>query len=394
MLLSKERILYLLKAFTDKTASKEEEEELLAWMREAPEDSELKTFIYGLWQEYPEGKSFNYVDWNTMLSTILKHEKVISIAPQTRKINWIRVAAAAVIFLGLAAGAYFLFPNRSVRELAKNTTEKPLKKDRSAPAGNKAMLTLSDGSRIELDSATNGTFAIQGNTQVIKKSDGQIAYNGKSDEVMYNTLSNPKGSNVVSLTLADGSKVWLNAESSLTFPVAFPGEERKVEITGEAYFEVAHDANKKFIVTKGTTTVQVLGTHFNVNAYDDENSIKVTLLEGSVKVENVNNKVIIKPGEQAQVGKDNGIKVVNDLDIQQVIAWQKGLFEFNHADLASIMRQVSRWYDVEVIYDGKITEGKFGGGLSKSLPLSAVLKLMEANGVKFQLEGKVLKVIP
>ncbi|HXS54891.1 MAG TPA: FecR domain-containing protein, partial [Hanamia sp.] len=192
----------------------------------------------------------------------------------------------------------------------------------------------------------------------------------------------------------DGSKVWLNAESSLTFPVAFPGEERKVEITGEAYFEVAHDANKKFIVTKGTTTVQVLGTHFNVNAYDDENSIKVTLLEGSVKVENVNNKVIIKPGEQAQVGKDNGIKVVNDLDIQQVIAWQKGLFEFNHADLASIMRQVSRWYDVEVIYDGKITEGKFGGGLSKSLPLSAVLKLMEANGVKFQLEGKVLKVIP
>ncbi|HXS58486.1 MAG TPA: hypothetical protein VN726_20295, partial [Hanamia sp.] len=202
MLLSKERILYLLKAFTDKTASKEEEEELLAWMREAPEDSELKTFIYGLWQEYPEGKSFNYVDWNTMLSTILKDEKLISIAPQTRKINWIRVAAAAVIFLGLAAGAYFLFPNRSVRELAKNTTEKPLKKDRAAPAGNKAMLTLSDGSRIELDSATNGTFAIQGNTQVIKKSDGQIAYNGKSDEVMYNTLSNPKGSNVVSLTLA------------------------------------------------------------------------------------------------------------------------------------------------------------------------------------------------
>jgi len=299
-----------------------------------------------------------------------------------------RVAVAASILLVLSTGAYFIFFNKEEQQIARTEGIK----DIQAPTGTKATITLANGQTVSLDSVSNGTLAVQGDVKVNKNANGEIVYNGPSsgsgpNEVVYNTLSNPKGSQVVNITLADGSKVWLNTGSSLTYPVAFVGNDRKVSISGEAYFEVAHDPTKPFTVANGEMSVQVLGTHFNINAYDDENNIKVTLLEGSVKV---NNDVTIKPGQQAQIS-NTGIDV-RAVDVTGAIAWQRGILELNNTELPAIMRQISRWYDLDIVYEGKPRNEKFGGGISKNVPLSSMLKLLEANGVKFTLEGKTLKV--
>ncbi|MEO7044566.1 MAG: FecR domain-containing protein [Ferruginibacter sp.] len=310
-----------------------------------------------------------------------------------RRFNWSRLAAAAVIIFFLGLGVYYLLNNTPTKEIAKIVA--PAKQDIAAPETAHATITLANGTHIILDSAGNGSLAMEGNVKIEKLDNGQIAYSGSSDEILYNTLTNPRGSKNVSITLSDGSKVWLNAGSSLKYPTSFTGNERKVTVTGEAYFEVSHNASKPFKVQNGETVITVLGTHFNVNAYEDEAALKVTLLEGSVEVKNKSSLVKIKPGQQAAVSNNdisNSI-LVQAMDIDKVIAWKNGLFVFENADLATIMRQVSRWYDVDVVYDGKPTDARFGGGLSKSLPLSNVLKLMEANGVKFKLEGKVLRVI-
>ncbi|MGN6532519.1 MAG: FecR family protein [Ginsengibacter sp.] len=316
--------------------------------------------------------------------------------PHIRRFNPTRIAAAVIVIFLLGSGVYYLFNRNATKEVVK--TNAPVREDIAAPASAHAIITLANGERIVLDSVKNGTLAMQGNVNIKKLSDGQIGYTGTSDKIEYNTLSNPKGSKIINLTLSDGSKVWLNSESSLRFPAAFAGHERKVEITGEAYFEVARNATMPFKVLKGETVITVLGTHFNVNAYEDESALKVTLLEGSVQVKHQTSIVKIKPGQQAEVPNHadplNKPILVETVDGDKVMAWKNGLFEFDNTDLATIMRQVSRWYDVEVVYDGKSRDARFGGGLSKGLPLSNVLKLMEANGVRFKLEGKVLRVIP
>lgn len=343
-------------------------------------------------------------------------------ASKRRWIVYRRIAAAAAIVLVVGAGTYFtFFKNR--KEAPVTAVANPVvPADVKAPQTNRATITLGNGKTIFLDSVGNGTLATQNNIRIIKTANGELVYESSKSSspllrsVVYNTLSNPRGSQVITMTLSDGSRVWLNAGSSIKYPVAFPassgtgvGSERKVSITGEAYFEVKHNESRPFRVSTISPSggegadITVLGTHFNVNAYNDESSIKVTLLEGSVKVtspspsespDSYREGVRLIPGQQARVEKGQHIRVVNDVDIQEVVAWQKGLFVFDNTDLATIMRQVSRWYDVEVVYDGKIADTKFGGGLSKSLPLSNVLKLIEANGVKFKLEGKVLRVIP
>jgi ferric-dicitrate binding protein FerR (iron transport regulator) len=197
------------------------------------------------------------------------------------------------------------------------------------------------------------------------------------------------------VVLADGSKVWLNAESSITFPTAFIGKERNVEIKGEAYFEVAHNAQMPFNVKVKNMTVQVLGTHFNVNAYDDENWIKTTLLEGSIKVSKGSDSKIIKPGEQAQTENgDNSLIAVQAVDPDEVVAWKNGLFHFNNAGLPEVMHQLSRWYDVDVVYNGPVPKRKFGGEMQSNLKLSQVLELLEKNEVNFKIEGKKIIVMP
>jgi transmembrane sensor len=243
--------------------------------------------------------------------------------------------AAAAILLLIASGSYFFLNHQHSKTPVASVENKVLIND-AAPGGNKAILTLANGSEIILSNAKNGALTQQGNTKVVKLEDGKLAYqSGKINApiaIEYNTVSTPRGGQY-QLTLSDGSKVWLNAESEITFPTAFTGKERKVVIKGEAYFEVAHDATKPFEVTANGMEVQVLGTHFNINAYEDEKSVKTTLLQGSVKVSKGNESVLIVPGEQARINNsDNEISVKKEVNLDQVMAWKNGLFNFNEAD--------------------------------------------------------------
>ena len=246
-----------------------------------------------------------------------------------------------------------------------------------------------------INGSSRGTLASQGKVQVIKSADGLIIYKVATGRVrgkmQFNTLANPKGSKVIGMVLEDGTKVWLNAGSSLTYPVAFIGKERKVSITGEAYFEVAKKKSMPFRIMKGEMMVEVLGTHFNVNAYGDEPHMKVTLLEGAVKVSSGNVSGILKPGQQAKV-KDNDINVQSDINIDQVMAWKNGYFSFEKAGITEVMRQIARWYNIEVAYDGEIPNERFGGELRRNSKLSSVLKVLEKSGVKFRIENNKVTV--
>ncbi|MDQ2719614.1 MAG: FecR domain-containing protein [Bacteroidota bacterium] len=306
--------------------------------------------------------------------------------------QWWAVAASVILLLG--AFGYFMFFNKNTKL---TQVAKVLPTDVNAPQSNKAMITLANGQKVYLDSAVNGALAIQGNVKLVKLAGGKIAYQQNSGEASakmeYNTLSNPRGSNVIDMSLADGSKVWLDAGSSLRYPVSFIGSERKVSVTGEAYFEVAHDASKPFIVNNGPMDIKVLGTHFNVNAFEDDgNDIKVTLLEGSVKINNGNATGLLKPGQQALVNKK--IKVVNDVDLDLVMAWKNGYFQFDNASLQSVLKQISRWYDVDIIYEGNNQPRQFVGEMERQLILSEVLKILQKNKVQFKLEGKQLTIMP
>lgn len=308
-----------------------------------------------------------------------------------------RVAAAAVVAVCITS-TYFLFLNKSKpSETIAKTHTLALINDVAAPAINKAILTLANGKTIVLDSAANGSLAQQGNAIVSKLSNGKITYNADNNgaaKIQYNTLTVPKGSKPVQLVLADGSEVWLDVASSITYPTAFAGKERKVEITGEAYFEVAHNETMPFIVQKGDVEIRVLGTHFNVNAYDDENSLKVTLLEGAVKVERHGSESLnIKPGQQAEINRQGKMELNKDVDIDEVMAWKNNWFNFNSLTVPDIMLQIERWYNVSVTYQGKPVNKHFSGIVSRSNNVSEVLKIMEQAGIKFKIEGKNITVM-
>ncbi len=257
------------------------------------------------------------------------------------------------------------------------------------------MLTTSDGSTIVLDSIQNGTITHKGATQITKQG-GMLIYNvssstGQDAPVVYNTLTTPKGGQY-QVVLPDGSKVWLNAASSLHFPSAFPGRERVVELTGEAYFEVVKNKKKPFHVRVGNMSVNVLGTHFNVNAYPDENSIKTSLLEGSVKIVTGKASGILRPGEQAVLNNQGDKVDINDANLDDVMAWKNGLFQFDGAGITSIMKEIGRWYNVQIVYNGKIPERRFDGKISRNAQLSEVLRILELSNVKFSVVGNSIIV--
>lgn len=389
---SKSRIAYLLAVYSEGKANAEEEQELFDWAAKG-EEGPVKEHIEKLISSFQVCDAVIPVDWERLYQRILEEKNTRDARPII-KMSWMRWAAAAVILM-LGAG-YYLFiadPGKYRPELA--GTEQIKKNDVAPPDGINAVLVLGNGQQIILDSTADGMLAVQGSVKIVKLPDGQVAYQGSGQGTQYNTLRNPRGSKVIGLTLADGSKVWLNAESSLRYPVAFTGNERRVEITGEAYFEVARNADMPFVVKKGETFVRVLGTHFNVNAYDDERSLNVTLLEGSVSVATSHSPQpkLISPGEQAQVGKSGEISLVNPVDIDEVMAWKNDLFSFKGASIEHIMRQVSRWYDVEVIMEKPVSE-KFYAEVSRSTNVSTLLKMLEATrSVQFSIEGKTIRVM-
>lgn len=302
-------------------------------------------------------------------------------------------AAASVVFL-LGIFSYFMFFNQPPR-LPEVVNIVPV--DIKAPESNKAVITLSNGQKIFLDSVGNNELTVQGNAELVRLPGGKIVYKkgkGAADgEVQFNTLFNPKGSKVVNIILADGSRVWLNAGSSLTYPVLFVGNKRNVSIDGEAYFDIASDASKPFIVKNGNMDVHVLGTQFNVNTFeDDDNNTKVTLLEGAVKIFNGNATGFLKPGQQALINSE--IQVVKDVDLNKVMAWKNGYFQFDKASLQSVLKQISRWYDVEVIYEGRNQTRGFVGEMERDLSLTEILKILEINKVQFKIVGKKLIIKP
>lgn len=316
------------------------------------------------------------------------------------KFYWKRYAAVAAALILLAgSGGYLWFRQQ---EQKAGVVSGKMRQD-VLPGKQGAILTLADGSHIVLDSLGNGVVTTQGNQQIIL-ANGRILYKGidgmTPEKALYNTMSTPKGRQY-QLVLSDGSKVWLNAASSITYPTAFTGKERTVTITGEAYFEVAHLPSSgrsplPFVVGVNGMKVQVLGTHFNINAYGDESAIKTTLLEGSVKVSRGNSTLFIKPGQQAvfsnSLSGDGGI--ISDADVDQIMAWKEGLFNFEGADLKTVLRQLGRWYDVDVVFEGNIPQRKFGGEMPMNLNLSQALRLLGKMEVKYRIEGKKLVVTP
>jgi transmembrane sensor len=301
----------------------------------------------------------------------------------------LRLAAASILLL-LGVGVALLISSRGDRgkPVAGNTAPS-LIRDISAPVLTHATLTLANGTAIVMDSVGNGSLAVQGTTRVTKLADGRIAYStaGNAATVMYNTFTVPRGGKVVSMKLSDGTQVWLNSESSLRYPVAFGAGERKVVITGEAYFEVSRDPARKFLVVAGGTSTEVLGTHFNVNAYGDKGGVRVTLLEGKVKVRSGAAEQLVVPGEQAGLDEKGVITLSKKTDLEAVMAWKNGLFKFNDEDLQGVMDQIHRWYNVEVVYEGRIRPLNFGGVISRRERVSAVLELLElTKTVKFRIE--------
>lgn len=338
------------------------------------------------------------VAWNQMVQKTQIPKNVISIKKPTRNYWW---AIAASILLILGAG-YLVFTNQPENITARAEQNVNLKND-FAPGGNKAILTLADGTKIVLDSANIGAITKQGNVTIIKLYDGLLSCDPSPDgyrdstsfsplTIKYNTITTPRGGQY-QLLLADGSKVWLNAASSLRFPNIFPGKDRRVELTGEGYFEIVHNAKKPFYVEVRDMEVKVLGTHFNVNAYADEPNIRTTLLEGSVEVAYGSRSETIEPGVQAKI--DNGtILLDDDVNLEAVMAWKNGIFNFYREDLHSVMRKISRWYDVEVEYRGKVNR-HFGGTISRDVNASQVLEMLEITGdIEIKIEGEKVIVMP
>ncbi|ARS40653.1 hypothetical protein CA265_13695 [Sphingobacteriaceae bacterium GW460-11-11-14-LB5] len=302
-----------------------------------------------------------------------------------------RLAVAASFIAVLGFGWFLLSERTDVKKI--NTSASLIK-----PGGNKAFLTLADGTKINLDQAVNGTIAKQEGIQITKTADGQLIYTileNKSGSAKpgFNTISTPAGGQY-QVTLPDGTKVWLNALSSLKYPTTFLGKYRMVELAGEGYFEVAKNKNKPFKLKTAKQEISVLGTHFNVSAYADDTEVKTTLVEGGVAVKNFSPLAtgLLKPGQQA-VFEKTGFKVSN-VDVEEYIAWKNGFFMFNNEDIKAAMQKLARWYDVDIEYVGDFDGIYFGGSFSKHNNLQETLKILESTDkFKFKIEGRRIKIL-
>ncbi len=312
------------------------------------------------------------------------------------KNRWLQIAAAC--FLLLTGGVlYFSHQNKPQTDASQLMASR---KTLIVPGSNKAFLTMANGKIILLSNASNGVLAKTNSGNISKIRNGQIAYNttdaGKVNDgqsIGDNILTTPKGGEY-EVVLPDGTKVWLNAASSLNYPVAFTGHDRQVKLIGEAYFEVAKNKNKPFYVNINNVQVRVLGTHFNVEAYNDDENIKTTLLEGSVQISKNNTHSILAPGQQAVINKNSNNIVVSTADIDDAMAWKNGYFIFDHDNIQGIMKKVSRWYDVDVTYQGNFTDLKFGGTFYRSKSVEELLQHLESVGnIHFAIKGRRIIVM-
>jgi transmembrane sensor len=326
-------------------------------------------------------------------------EAAIFNAVKERPVRKIFFRAAAAVLTGavLTLGLYQYFKKEQPLQVAQ-VQNKNVNLNDIAPGGNKAILTLGNGRKISLDDSKIGELSRDGNAVITKSNAGQIVYdpstaksNNASSAITYNTVQTPVGGEF-QLVLADGTKVWLNADSKLEFPTEFRGAERVVRLSGEGYFEVAKNAAMPFKVKVNDVDVKVLGTHFNIKAYANEGKMKTTLLEGSVNILKGSSSKILKPGEQAVTGTGDNIEIKNG-DLDEALAWKNGYFKFERDDIQYVMRQLSRWYDMEVVYAGKVPADEFSGKIRRNVTASTALQYLELTNVHFKIEGKKVIVL-
>ncbi len=391
------RLQYYFNKWFNKTATDAEKEVFARLLKDDKNSEAFQQLLDHSWESFdgqgPDGTSAQtraYILAQIIGSSTLQKPLARRI-PFIRK--WGRVAAAVLILV--AIGFYWWPQHKNTPEPAAQLVKGP---DAVLPGREGAVLTLANGRQVVLDSLGNGMVANENDMQAIVKN-GQLVYEavpGKSASAqpVWNTMSTPRGRQY-NITLSDGTRVWLNAASAISFPVKFTGSTRPVTITGEAYFEVAHNTAMPFIVTQTNgVTVQVLGTRFNINTYEDEAAVKVTVLEGSVVVSagaTAEAPAVLQPLQQRVLPR-TGTAVTVTARPDEVLAWKNGLFNFNHASLQQVMRQLSRWYDIDIVYENKVPDMQFGGEMSRGLQLSDVLTGLQGAGVRFRLQGKTLIV--
>lgn len=398
----------LLRKYISGSVSKNELDRLLQLTEENSNESFNDTML-SLWNEAGSAENNRGDADMEKLDSIIKEADIyIGKKAEEQKTRSRRpwYIAATVSGIVLATSLFFYHtakkdtPHESITE--KNSIPLDFSPGRSG-----AILRLAGGEEILLDSAGNGLLAVQGETKITNK-DGQIQYRSVTPgvETLYNTISTPRGRQY-RLVLSDGTKVWLNAASSIHYPAAFSDRERRVSITGEVYFEVAasvkpgSNTRKPFIVQIEAASgkkgeVEVLGTHFNINAYDNEPEIRTTLIEGSVKLfDHRRQWKSLQPGQQAKLSKYDGeIHVEDNIDTDAALAWKNGFFSFSNTDMATLLRQIERWYDIDIAYSGILPDRKFGGKISRENNVSQILKIMEESNMRFRLEDKKVIILP
>ena len=328
-----------------------------------------------------------------MLLAIKKRRKELLQNVYLTRTSFVKLTVAAVSIIASTLSVIYI-KSKDASQEENNSITAVSKRDTILPGRNKAVLILGDGSEVLLDTVTSGAIAENVDARVVKLDDGELSYSALADinaPVSYNTLSTPRGGQYA-ITLVDGTRVWLNSSSSLRFPTSFRDPERTVELSGEAYFEVAQNREKPFTVKVNDVAVKALGTHFNIMAYKDEATINTTLMEGSVAISKWKETVRLNPGQQAQISENGKIGIVKNADIEQAIAWKKGFFNFSGSDIETTMRQIARWYNIEVIYESKITE-HFNGTILRNASIERVLRMLEFTGVvSFDIQGRKIFV--
>jgi transmembrane sensor len=419
-----QRIHYLLDRYIKGLLTGEEEQELAKILQDPAQESFFQQELVSLLEAEGEAGAEGAADeagegkvWEPVLQRVLSVDKTASgdaSGGPGEGTNWanegegtgilrrlgygLRRWSVAAILLLVAGGGVLLFLRGHEARPVVTVAAKPAVQIQ--PGANKAVLTLANGQQIILNNAQNGTIGQQGNMRVIKLDSGQLAYATPTAEspadqlakgLLYNTITTPRGGQY-QVTLADGTKVWLNAESSLRFPIAFTDKNREVELTGEAYFEVKADKDKPFLVKAGQTETRVLGTDFNIMAYSDEGAVKTTLLEGAVSMALGMHSALLRPGEQGQYDDGKNIIATRAVNTRAVVAWKDGYYFFDRTPVQSVMRQISRWYDVTIVYQGAAPEDEIVGKLPRTADVKEVLHIMELIGIRFKIEGKTIIV--
>lgn len=397
--MDKARLLYLIQRYANDAATPAEQKELSDFIADSPDDELFTEALMEQMERHPstdgDVRAFEGIADQALLLSRLNGPETLPAMPRRRHIQpWVWAAACALVLV--IGGVYLGRYSRSGHTVVVSAPPKPASTVIS-PGKNGAILTLSDGSTIALDSLGNGKIATQQGSDVFIRQ-GKLTYavaSASSGEPAYNTLSTPKGRQY-HIQLPDGTEVWLNAASSLHYPTLFSGADRVVDVTGEAYFEVAKDAAHPFKVRLGKSQIDVLGTNFNVNAYNNEPAIATTLLEGSVRFSTGDGKSqLLKPGEQTRFDQaTQALTLTDTVTISSVVAWKNGIFDFNNMGLREVMQQLERWYDIDVKYEKKVPKISFYGKMTKNIQLADLLTILERSKVHFQVEGRTLIVKP